>query len=132
MELKATPESALEILIVNFFDLNPTPADAQIHALAGAIGVDKETLESVIYKMFGEQQHGEQTAILDPEQTSSEDPIPQYATTMVDRLLQDDIDPEDAPTNRVTTTDGWLNNLKDTLTKTVTYSDGAPVVKALE
>jgi len=121
MELQANPENALETLIVNFFNINPHPADAQIHALAGAVGVDKETLEAVIYKMFGEQTNQMQPSVGDT-----------YAATMTERILQDDICPIEAPTNRVSTNDGWNSSEKDTMIKTITYSDGAPVTKPVE
>jgi hypothetical protein len=39
-------------LLVLFMQINPEPADEQVHALAHALGEDKETLESVIYEMF--------------------------------------------------------------------------------
>jgi len=47
-------EQALEELITLFLKLNPNPSDQQFHALAEAVGVDKETLESISYKMLGE------------------------------------------------------------------------------
>lgn len=120
MELQANPENALETLIVEFFSINPHPADAQIHALAGALGIDKETLEAVIYKMFGEQTAQQPTA------------QPNFAATMTERILQDDICPIVAPTNRVSTNDGWNSSEKDEMIKQVTFSDGAPVTKSVE
>lgn len=47
-------QQALEELISLFLKLNPSPSDQQFHALAEACGVDKETLESIAYKMLGE------------------------------------------------------------------------------
>jgi hypothetical protein len=47
-------EQALEELITLFLKLNPNPSDQQFHALAEAVGVDHETLESISYKMLGE------------------------------------------------------------------------------
>ena len=43
-------------IITLFLQLNPTPADAQVHALAAALGVDKEELESVFYEMLAEKE----------------------------------------------------------------------------
>lgn len=39
-------EEALQELIALFLKINPQPSDQQFHALAEAVGVDKETLES--------------------------------------------------------------------------------------
>lgn len=47
-------QQALEELITLFLQLNPEPSDAQFHALAEALGIDKETLEALSYKMLGE------------------------------------------------------------------------------
>jgi hypothetical protein len=45
---------ALQELISLFLKINPAPSDQQFHALAEAVGVDKETLESVAYEMLGD------------------------------------------------------------------------------
>lgn len=47
-------------LIELFLQMNPEPSDQQFHALAEAVGVDKETLESVAYEMLGDEIHHEQ------------------------------------------------------------------------
>lgn len=47
-------QQALEELITLFLQLNPEPSDQQFHALAEALGVDKETLEAISFKMLGE------------------------------------------------------------------------------
>lgn len=44
----------LQELISLFLKINPEPSDQQFHALAEAVGVDKEELESVSYSMLGE------------------------------------------------------------------------------
>lgn len=41
-------------MIQTFLEINNAPSDAQVHALAEALGVDKETLEAQIYEMLGE------------------------------------------------------------------------------
>lgn len=41
-------------LLVEFLALNPQPSDKQVHSLADAIGVDKETLETQIYAITAE------------------------------------------------------------------------------
>ncbi len=47
-------EQALKDFITLFLQLNPEPADAQVHALAAALGCDKESLEAVMYKMLAQ------------------------------------------------------------------------------
>lgn len=47
-------EETLREFITLYLQLNDEPADAQVHALAEAIGADKEALESLIYAMLGE------------------------------------------------------------------------------
>lgn len=44
----------VETLVWAFLALNPNPTDDQVHALAHAVNMDKETLESVFYKLLGE------------------------------------------------------------------------------
>lgn len=46
-----------------FLDINPSPSDAQFHALAQALGVDQEQLEAVAYKMLAEHENQEGSAI---------------------------------------------------------------------
>jgi hypothetical protein len=41
--------------LIGFFRLNPKPTDAQFHALASAINVDKEELEAVSYEMLADE-----------------------------------------------------------------------------
>lgn len=44
----------LRDMIEKFLELNPTPSDAQVHALADSLGIDHETLEAQVYEMLGE------------------------------------------------------------------------------
>ena len=44
----------LRELIVLFLEVNPEPSDEQVHAMACAVGIDKETFEAEIYSMMGE------------------------------------------------------------------------------
>ena len=41
-------------LIKCFLSINGSPSDQQIHQLADAVGMDKETLESAIYEMLSD------------------------------------------------------------------------------
>lgn len=46
-------------MISLFLEINPTPSDAQFHALAEACGTDKETLEAISYRMLAELEREE-------------------------------------------------------------------------
>ena len=52
-------QAAIRELIAIYLQLNPEPADEQVHALAAALAVDKEALESVFYEMLGDAVEGE-------------------------------------------------------------------------
>jgi hypothetical protein len=60
-------EEALQELIALFLKINPQPSDQQFHALAEAIGVDKETLESLAYGMLADAED----LLEDPTEASS-------------------------------------------------------------
>lgn len=53
-------QAAIRELIAIFLQLNPDPADNQVHSLAAALAVDKESLESVFYEMLGRAIGGEE------------------------------------------------------------------------
>jgi hypothetical protein len=53
-------EGKLHELIVLFLQVNPEPSDDQFHALAHALGVDKESLEACAYEMLGDEIHHEE------------------------------------------------------------------------
>lgn len=133
MQTTADTQSQLVPIIQSFFAMNPSPADAQIHALAGALGVDKETLEAVIYQLYGQQNNGGQAAEPAPEaQPQAEPQVPNHAATMSERILQDNIDPEVAPTNQISINDGWGSAAKDQMIQDITFADGAPVTRSAE
>lgn len=48
-------QERLKQLIALFLETNPEPSDAQFHAFAASLGVDKETLEAVCYEMLGDE-----------------------------------------------------------------------------
>lgn len=60
-------EEALQELIALFLKINPKPSDQQFHALAEAVGVDKETLESLSYGMLADAED----LLEDPMEASS-------------------------------------------------------------
>lgn len=60
-------DEALQELIALFLKINPQPSDQQFHALAEAVGVDKETLESLSYGMLADAED----LLEDPTEASS-------------------------------------------------------------
>lgn len=74
-------------LIVLFLELNPKPADAQVHSLAAALGMDKETLESIIYQMLGE--------VVDESDLLIDEPVHADVTEVLDGEYNEDSTPDD-------------------------------------
>ena len=54
--INETNAEDIKALLEAFFAINPDPADAQIHSLASALGLDKEALESQIYSIIGTEE----------------------------------------------------------------------------
>lgn len=99
---------ALEELITLFLRLNPSPSDAQFHALAEAVGVDKETLEAVSYKMLGEAENGlgdELSASL-VHQVNANARLRVMASEEPDVLSDPTVDPDDLNLQDVAMNDG--------------------------
>jgi hypothetical protein len=76
----------LRNFITLFLQLNAEPADFQVHALAEALGCDKETLEGVIYAMLGREVNNEVTA---SEEEVLEDVYPPDQISVNDITLND-------------------------------------------
>jgi hypothetical protein len=57
-------EELLQEMICLFLKINCTPSDEQFHALACALGVDHETLESISYAMLAESEEDEQHGLM--------------------------------------------------------------------
>jgi hypothetical protein len=93
----------LEALIKLFLIINPEPADAQVHALASAIAVDKETLESLVYSMLGEVVNEEET-LLDADEVSISGSV--VCAADEDVLYDPNIDEDNIPLEDVALTDG--------------------------
>jgi hypothetical protein len=76
-------EEALQELIALFLKINPRPSDQQFHALAEAVGVDKETLEACAYAALADAED----LLQDPEEASSthegnDDPLTRSETSI--------------------------------------------------
>lgn len=95
-------------LITMFLRLNPKPSDTQVHALAFALGVDKETLEARIYKMLGESDE-----IKDPEQLEADS----------QDFLENEVPSDATPMNEMALNDG-LPSIEDTGFQEETHDDG--------
>jgi hypothetical protein len=83
----------LQELIAAFLKVNPTPTDDQVHALAGAVNLDHETFEAVMYEMLAESdevnatsEHTDAEKVLDGEYDPN--------TTTTDDLVLNDGAPE--------------------------------------
>ena len=100
--------------IVLYLQLQPAPADAQIHALAAALGCDKETLESIIYRMLAETSEV-QTAALKRLK----------ATADIEDVLTDKIPDESIPLDDAGTNDGLSDADIDDGMQRETYDDGS-------
>lgn len=107
----------LEQFLVGFLRLNPNPTDAQFHALASAINVDKEELESISYAMLAEETQSKQEAgNAEPEETKLSEQ---------QQVLDGDYDPNVTSPNDLLLNDGApegtsnIQEMQDTL-----YDDG--------
>ncbi len=100
-------------LITLFLRLNPSPADAQVHALASALAMDKEELESIFYEMLGEADD----VLVDASEV--------YADSQ--EVLDDSsADPDQMTTDEVALNDGVPTN-EDTGLQEETSDDGSDV-----
>lgn len=57
IEMPAEKQGAFYSLVESFLLLNPSPSDEHIHQLASAVGMDPETFEQLLYKLFGSVLH---------------------------------------------------------------------------
>lgn len=114
-------EQQLREFILMFLRLNPEPADAQYHALASSIAVDKEHLEALAYEMLGQaEQEGQIQAesTVDNEDSDGldgmdlEDPDvlkdPMEASTIEEDVLSGDYDPATTSADDLALNDGEL------------------------
>lgn len=74
-------ESALRSIIQAYLDVNPTPSDKEIHALAEMLGMTPASFEAIIYKMFS-------AYVNDPDSYALNDVI--NGLTMRDQLEPDE------------------------------------------
>lgn len=88
----------LRTLIEKFLELNPKPSDAQVHALADAVGVDHQTLEAKVYEMLGE------VVTDDLEEVPEDDHLLEAADESV--LYDVGIDPDNLSLEDISMTDG--------------------------
>jgi hypothetical protein len=104
----------LKQFIKLFLELNPEPADFQVHALAQALACDKEALESVFYAMLGQSEDLQEAAV-EPTELLSD------AQEVLDDV---DINTEQVPLQDLALNDG-LNTNEDTGFQQETNDDGA-------
>ncbi len=96
---------ALQELITLFLKINPEPSDQQFHALAEAVGIDKEELESIAYSMLSEAED-----LLDDEDAPMVAKVNAaarlHAADAQDVLDDPTVDPDDLPLTDVALNDG--------------------------
>jgi hypothetical protein len=114
-------EAQVRALIDAFLDVNPKPADQQVHMLAAACGMDHETLEAIVYKMLAEQNEAPQTP-QQPLYSAADEPLSEAQD-----VLDGDYDPNVTSPDDLLLNDGApegtsnIQKSQDTL-----YTDGAP------
>lgn len=109
-------EEKLEQIIDCFLLINPSPSDAQYHAFAEALGVDKETLEAILYRMHGEVVQEEEGGINSIQRLSalSDDQL----------VIQDDYDPAVTPDEQIVLNDSYTDPSISTDVQELLYDDG--------
>ena len=93
MILSSAEDHECKDFVIQFLKLNPEPSDKQVHELADAVGVDKEALEALIYKMLGE--------VVDHSV---------IAETVEELILEDRSNPKFGPTRLTTLNDQGMDN----------------------
>ena len=109
MILSSAEEGECKDFVVQFLKLNPEPTDKQVHELADAVGVDKETLEALIYKMLGDA--------VDHQV---------IAETIEEMVLEDRSDPKFGPTRLTTLNDEGIDALQIDEVQEDLVNDGLP------
>jgi len=132
-------EALLQELIALFLKVNPEPSDQQFHAFAEAIGIDKETLESISYSMLAESEHGEEVFAYKKAHEKHADSLAHRRLTAADEgdavgedelsdaqdVLDGDYDPNTTVTNDLMLNDGLpAGEDSSTLLQDTTLNDG--------
>jgi hypothetical protein len=97
-------EALLQELIALFLKVNPEPSDDQFHALACAVGIDKEELESISYSMLAESEHGEE--VFADAADEGGDAVGEEDLSDAQDVLDGDYDPNTTVTNDLMLNDG--------------------------
>ena len=114
----------LSSLITCFLKHNPSPSDAQVHALAAALNIDKETLEAQMYEMLSEYENENET-----EHTMASLRI--WASSKIEALtedekvLDDDYDPNLTNTDSLILNDGNTDPEESEEVQEDLYDDGS-------
>jgi hypothetical protein len=116
-------EEQVRALIHAFLEVNPKPADAQVHQLAAAVGMDHETLEAIVYKMLAEQTDGApQQPVMSGNEPPSEDD-----KSEAEQVLDGDYDPNVTTPDDLLLNDGapeGTSNIQES--QDALYTDGTP------
>jgi len=87
--LAAASENECSLFVTQFLKLNPEPTDKQVHELADAVGVDKEELEALIYKMLGVV-----VAATEEQEVLEDQRDPRFGPTRLTTLNDQGFDPD--------------------------------------
>lgn len=93
-------KECLQELVCLFLKINCEPSDAQFHALAESIAVDKEELESIAYEMLAESED----VLDDAEEGYDEDEFEIHADA--EDILDGDVSPDNMSLDNVALNDG--------------------------
>ena len=97
------PET-LKRLICMFLEINCEPSDDQFHALASAIGVDREYLESLVYEMLSDCDDSGGEEEEDQELEEGDELL--LADTKEEQVLEDHYDPATTSADDIALNDG--------------------------
>lgn len=85
-------ESLIAQIVHMGFQVNPSPDDEQVHALAHFLNVDPPTLESIIYAKFGANQKAE-AGVEDVLSMTDQDPVTEDGAEINDGTFVENNDP---------------------------------------
>lgn len=121
-------EEQVRALIHAFLEVNPKPADQQVHMLAAAIGMDHETLEAIVYKMLAEDSNGAPATPTQPQPVvSGNEPPPEEDLSEAEQVLDGDYDPNVTTPDDLLLNDGapeGTSNIQES--QDALYTDGTP------
>jgi len=99
-------------LIEVFLNLNPDPSDAQVHSLAEALGIDKESLEAEMYEMLTDCVECTDTEVCAAHRLMS---ATDFELTLIDEIPEEKVTKELVVVNDGELDDSATSELQDLL-----------------